>query len=56
MVDRLLDLEIAEVTLNLNHLSGIDQISICDIGAIAFEKEWPLVWITVHFRLGRDPP
>ena len=56
MLNRLLDLVFIRITINMQNLSRIDQISIFDLGPVSLEEQRPLVGVTVNFLLGRDTP
>ncbi|GIT53702.1 MAG: hypothetical protein Ct9H300mP16_08620 [Pseudomonadota bacterium] len=56
MIDRLLDLVFIRIAINVQNLSGIDQIGVFDFGPVSFEEQRPLVGVTVNFLLGRNTP
>ena len=56
VIVRLLDLVFIRITINMQNLSGIDQIGVFDFGPVSFEEQRPLVGVTVNFLLGRNTP
>src|SRR5690606_2060619 len=56
VLDRLLDLGLGEIALDLQLLAGIDQVGVFDLVAVVLEDERPLVGIVVDLAVAGDPP
>ncbi len=52
----LLHLRVGEITLDLNHLAGVDQVRVFNLSSVSLEEQRPLVRVAVDFGLRRNSP